>query len=378
MADNKISLALVITELDVGGAERAFTELACRLDKNRYEVRVYVLGSQPPDDRDGLVRQLTDCGIQPEFFCATRSWQFPWVLAKLWRRLRKQRPQIVQAFLFHANVLAMVAGKLAGVRNIVTGIRVAEPRRWHLRVSKWLRGWAARHVCVSQSVADYMHTNAALPTEALVVIPNGVDLSRFASVQPADLTQLGVPAERRAIAFVGRLDPQKGLGWLMHLAAQMFTRFERHDLLVVGHGPAREMLERMVAELGLSRWVRFIGWRSDVPAILAASDALILPSQWEGMPNVVLEAMAAGKPIVACQVEGVLEILGPLAESQTVPVGDAAAFVAKLAQIVEDPIHAGRLGAANRQRVVQSFSIDHMALQYDLLYTSLVAGDLAS
>jgi glycosyltransferase involved in cell wall biosynthesis len=153
----------------------------------------------------------------------------------------------------------------------------------------------------------------------------------------------------------------------------MFSRFDRHDLLVVGHGPAREMLERMVAELGLSSWVRFVGWRSDVPSILAASDALILPSQWEGMPNVVLEAMAAGKPLVACQVEGVLEILGPLADPQTVPVGDAAAFVAKLAQIVEDPAHAEQLGAANRQRVEQHFSIERMAQQYDLLYTSLVA-----
>jgi glycosyltransferase involved in cell wall biosynthesis len=93
------------------------------------------------------------------------------------------------------------------------------------------------------------------------------------------------------------------------------------------------------------------------------------------MPNVVLEAMAAGKPLVACQVEGVTEILGPLADAQTVPLADASAFIAKLAEILHNPQRAEQLGWANRHRVEQHFSLEKMVRQYDLLYTSLVGAE---
>ena len=367
-----IRIALVITGLQVGGAERCCVELAKRLDRTRYELVVYSLLAAPSDDQSQLYTELRDAGISVHFLGA-RSWfGFPRVLVAMWRHLRRQRPHIVQSFLFHGNFVAAIAARLANVPLIITGIRVAEARKWHLRLARLTDRFVARHVCVSQAVADFAQGSGRLPVNKLVVIANGVDLERFARAVPVNLRELGVPVGRRVITFVGRLDAQKGLGWLLHMASKFFAQFNQHDLLVVGQGPAREDLERMVKELGIDRWVRFAGWRADVPAILASSDVLVLPSRWEGMPNVVLEAMAAGKPVVACDVEGVSELLGPWADAQVVPPGDAEAFLDRLAAILEDAPLASELGTQNRRRAEESFGLETMVAKYDLLYTSLL------
>jgi starch synthase (maltosyl-transferring) len=130
-------------------------------------------------------------------------------------------------------------------------------------------------------------------------------------------------------------------------------------------------LERQAAALKIHQRVHFVGYRANVPEILSASDALVLPSRWEGMPNVVLEAMAAGKPVVATDVEGVSEALGPATAQQVVRPGHAEAFAAKLNLILGDAALADALGRENQQRVRASLSIDAMVDAYQRLYASL-------
>lgn len=365
----------MISDLHVGGAERALVELATRIDRSRFEPVVYCLLPAPPEERSALVEALHAAGVHTEFLNARGWWSLPRVLVTLWRRLARQRPRVVQGFLFHANFVGSLAAWMARVPAVVSGIRVAEPRTSHLRLARWTDALVSRHVCVSQAVADYSQHAGRLPVEKLLVIPNGIDLSRYAEVVPADLQQLGFRPARRAITFVGRLDPQKGLGWLLHLASKAFERLPDHDLLIVGHGPARDLLERMVRELGIAERVHFAGWQAEIPAILAASDVLVLPSRWEGMPNAILEAMAAGKPVVACAVEGVAELLGAEgdANAQVVPSGDAAAFLEKLVRFVENPQFAVEIGARNRVRAANRFRIEQMVGRYENLYTELFA-----
>jgi glycosyltransferase involved in cell wall biosynthesis len=151
------------------------------------------------------------------------------------------------------------------------------------------------------------------------------------------------------------------------------ARLSDHDLLLVGAGPERASLEQLATRLCIAERVHFAGFRDDVPEILAASDLLVLTSRWEGMPNVVLEAMASGKPVVATDVEGVSELLGPLSGEQTVRPGDAKGFVQKVVTIASDSSIGARLGAQNRARAQQHFSLAAMATNYQLLYRSLLA-----
>jgi glycosyltransferase involved in cell wall biosynthesis len=272
-------------------------------------------------------------------------------------------------------VLGTLAAHWAGVPHIVTGIRVAEHRSaWHLTVARWTSRRVERHVCVSQAVRDFSLRQGGLqPESKLIVIPNGVDFERFAAAAPCALADLGVPEGRRAITYVGRLDPQKGLFWLLELLPRVFSQLQGHDLVLVGAGRERESLQQRTVRLGLDSRVHFAGYRDNVPQILAATDLVVLTSRWEGMPNVVLEAMASGKPVVATDVEGVGELLGPAAELQMVPVDDPESFTDKVVAIISNVQLATRLGDENRLRAQQQFSLESMAAAYRDLYVSLNA-----
>ena len=216
---------------------------------------------------------------------------------ELRRLLASQRPDLVQTFLFHANVLGRVAARLGGVPRVVCGIRVAERHcRWHLGLDRLTAGMVDRYVCVSHAVARFSHVRGGLPNGKLVVIPNGIDLRRYPAPQPADLSRWGIRPGRRTIAFVGRLDRQKGVRWLIETSPRWLDRLPDCELLLVGAGPEEADVRRLSEAMGIAGRVHFAGWQRDVPAILAASHLLVLPSRWEGMPNVVLQALAEPAP----------------------------------------------------------------------------------
>lgn len=363
-------LALVITELEPGGAERAMVELATRLDPHRFQVEVYALAGRPAAPRDLLVRRLEAAGIRPCFLGCSHAWQGGWAVRRLASHFRHQRPQLVQTFLFHANLVGVWAARLAGVPRVVTSIRVADPRPWRMRLERCLTRSAERMVCVSQSVADHCR-RYGFPPEKLVVVPNGVDLEQVAGVQPADLRAFGVAPGHKALLFVGRLDPQKGIDAMLPRVAEILQDFPDWEWLLAGDGPLRRRLERMAAASGVAERIHFVGWQPQVLPLLAAGELLLLPSRWEGMPNVVLEAMACGKPVLATRTEGMVELLGAGVEAQTVSMGDWHGMAARLRQWLDDSRYREQLGVSNRLRV-KHFSIANMVARYSQLYEQLL------
>jgi glycosyltransferase involved in cell wall biosynthesis len=370
--DQRTRIAFVITELDVGGAERCLANLASRINRQRFEPLVISLASRPAAGKDALVVQLERAQVPVRFLNRRSAWEIQSGFAALARMLEEFRPHIAQTLLFHANVLGAAAARRAGVPHVLAGIRVADPRRWRA----WMERWACRHVdqfvCVSAGVAQHCRQRGYPPSK-LTVIPNGVDWESFASARPIDPRELGLPAGRRAIVFVGRLDIQKGLDELLAICPQLMTAAPDHDLVLVGDGPERSALARQAESLGIAPRVYFAGWRADVPAILAAAEMLVLPSRWEGMPNVVLEAMAAGKPVVVRRVEGTEELLGDLGREQIVDAGPKELLADRVIHFAQNPQLAADLGRKNQQRAIQLFSIETMVEKYERLYDSLVA-----
>jgi glycosyltransferase involved in cell wall biosynthesis len=362
-------LALVITELDPGGAERMLVELATRLDRSRYQPQVYSLAPPPHPDRQILTRRLADAQIPTTFLGLRRASEFFSAISTLTSHLRNRPADLVQSFLFHANVVAARAALSAGTPRLVTGIRVADPRWWRIALERMATTRADRFVCVSQSVAEYVRRRG-FSSEKLTVIPNGVDLTRWQNAVPADLSPLGVAPGRQAILYVGRLDKQKGLDRFFSDLPDVLEQLPDHDLLLVGDGPLLRRLQKQAARFRFDERVHFLGWRDDVPSLMQASTLLVLPSRWEGMPNVVLEAMAAGKPVVATQSEGTVELLGLGALQQTVPVGDWAGLARRIVEVALDLKLAAQLGRQNQERAEQ-FSLDRVAERYQRLYDSL-------
>lgn len=374
-SEEPIRVGFCITGLETGGAERCLTELVTRLDPNRYTPTVYVLGPRPLAPRDALWNRLEAAGVEMLCFDALGIRDTWSVLRRLTRQLKTDRPRLLQTFLFHGNILGRLAARRAGIEPVVSGIRVAERRgRWYLWLDRWSESSVKAHVCVSEAVADFARNQGRLPPEKLVVIPNGIDPGRLRDVRPLELSTLGLATGRRAILFVGRLDPQKGLTDLLTAAPRFLDRLPKHDLVLVGDGPLSHALRLQASALGIGDRVHFGGWRDDVPSVMAASDLFVLPSHWEGMPNALLEAMGSALPVVATSVEGVSQLLGRDRGPQYVPPGDVEQFSEAVVQILEDPHLAARLGEQNRQRAIDQFSLDAMVARYETLYEALLSG----
>ena len=362
-----VRVALVITDIDVGGAERAMINLATRLDHSRWALKVFALGN---DGHLGTV--LREAAIP--YVCLGCTNRRPvQVIRRLSRAFREFQPEIVQSFLFHANLASRLAALCAGRPWVVGGIRVAEhEKRWHL-VLDWLTApLSTGSVCVSQGVMDFTRDIAGINPRRLAVIPNGIDPAPFDAVQTIPRKDLGIPEEAHLALFVGRLDVQKGIGDLLTAAEWVIAQCPAWHLALAGNGPCRIwLLEQIATRPKLTGRIHWLGNRDDIPGLLRAADVLVLPSLWEGMPNVILEAMAASRPVIATSVEGSSEVVIGGETGWLVPVRDPESLGAAMLNAAIDPQRCRVFGLNGRERVY-IFFIDQTVAAYDWLWSQIL------
>lgn len=369
MTDLPVRIGFCITELDPGGAERALVRIVTGLDRQRWSPHVYCLAQRGP-----LAGDLEAAGI-PVTCLGARSGADVCVVMRLASALRRFRPDIVQTFMFHGNMVGRLAARWARVPVVVGGVRVVEPdARWRMRLDRWTNHLVSHTVCVSHAVAE-LYREMGYRGDQLTVVSNGVDVERFAQASPADLRQFGIPSDAKTVLFVGRLHPQKG--WPHLLAA--FDRVVRDNndgnkshLLIVGDGPDRDALVAEVRRRGLDERVHLAGWQPDVAPLLRAADVFVLSSQWEGMPNVLLEAMAAGLPCVAANVEGVDELIIPGETGLLVEPGDEQALAAQIIALLSDPSAASRIAAAGQAHVRGHFTWDQTIRGFEAVWCQML------
>lgn len=362
-------IAFAITELDPGGAERMLTELVIRLDRSEWEPHVYCLGPE-----GHFATMLREHQIPVTCFDGRGLASAPRILWQWTRELRRFRPETLYAWLFHASLLGRIAGRLARVPHILSGIRVAERRnKWHGWLDRWSNFLVEKNVCVSRGVATFMEQSVGLDPRKTVVIPNAVVAARFQNVARADLAQFGIPAGSRVLITIGRLERQKGVDMLLAAAPEVIRRLGDVHFLIVGDGPDRANLEHQARAASLADRVHFLGQRSDVPELLAAATALVLPSRWEGMPNVVLEAMAAGKPIVASDVEGTVDLIEPGRNGWLVPPEQPQALAEAIIRLLNDSESIARIGATSQAIVVERFKIEDFIASHEQLFREIVS-----
>lgn len=364
-------IAFVITELDVGGAEKALVQIVLGLPRDRWNCRVYSLGPWGP-----LATVLQDAGIPVHCLGAVHLWDAPRVIWALRQALRQFQPHLMQTFLFHANLLGRLAGAWAGVPHIVSGIRVAERRS---RLYGWLDYWTntlvERNVCVSLGVADYCEKTVGLPSSKTVVIPNGVELDRFRREPPVDLQPYQIPPSAPLLLTIGRLERQKGIDLLLQALPAVLETLPETRLVIIGDGPDRSILEALATQLKIRSSILFLGKRSDVPNWLKTADAMVLASRWEGMPNVVLEAMAAGTPVIATEVEGIADLLTNGESGLVVPPENPEALTEAIVQLLDDPPLRLKLSETAQTICSERFTTQKMILSYARFYEELLSGD---
>jgi len=360
----------IITELFPGGAERCLTELALGLADQGDSVRVFSIGPLPLDKRRLLVDRLEMGGVELVSAEVDSLWRLPQALHRLKEFLNSSPPKVCQSFLFHANVLAARALPRDGSVKLVGGMRVAEPRPLRLALERRAVKRMERVVCVSDGVARFAGGSLGCRPEQLAVIPNGVEVSRIQSTQPADWSVYGWPADVAVTLFAGRLHRQKGIESVQRQIDSIAPAGSNRRLLLVGDGPLRKRLERWAGALGPDR-VRLLPWQPEIAPLLRGCRLLVLPSHYEGMPNVVLEAMAAGRPVVCSHVEGSDELLHHAAAAQVFPAGDSATMAGLIERFLNSEPLCEQIGEQNRERVAREFSLPAMIDAYRSLYREL-------
>jgi glycosyltransferase involved in cell wall biosynthesis len=293
---------------------------------------------------------------------------------ELTRLLRERVADVLLCHGYKANLVGRVAARRAGIPAVAVSrgwtwqslkVRAYESLdRWHLRFMDHV-------VCVSDGQAAKVR-RAGVPDHKITVIRNSARLAAFADADPVYRTRLhsyfpGDNAVSRVVVAAGRLSPEKGFGVLVEAAA----RVPGAGAVLFGDGPERARLEGRVRELGLANRFILPGFTRELDALLPWADVLVLPSFTEGLPNVVLEAAAAGVPAVATAVGGTPEAIRDGETGYLVPPGDPAALADRLSRLLSDEALRRRMGRAARDRMHAEFSFDAQAEAYLRLFESL-------
>lgn len=371
-----------VTQFGVGGTEMQVLGLAEQFDPTLFSLSFGCMRRQGATEREYGDRGWSISEYPIKRFASFGAGR---QMVRLARELRARKPLVMHSYNFYANVFSLPAARLAGVPCIIASIRdmgvYMTPMQ--LRVQRWVCGLADRIVVNADAVRDWL-VEDGYAAGKIHVIRNGARMPLFnaASARSRVRAELGIPSAAKVVMMVSRLNPQKGVEHLLEAVPAILARVPDAWFVIVGDvvldSRAREaayarLLASRARELGVAERVVFTGLRRDIPYLLAAADLSVLPSLSEGLPNSVIEAMAAGLPVVATEVGGIPELIRPGRCGLLVPPGDAAALVESVTAVLINPFLAKRLGEAARFRIQTGFSFEKMFQETVTLYRTVLA-----
>jgi glycosyltransferase involved in cell wall biosynthesis len=293
--------------------------------------------------------------------------------------LRSRKIEILHSHLFYSSLFASPLGALAGVPVVLETPHVRELWRKGIKGNFAVDRLVARSldavIAVSHANAEYLIKCKRLPARKIHVIHNGCDIKRFSNAgdPSAFRAAQGIPATDPVIVVLARLEPQKGHSFLLNALPQVVAEFPRLRVLFVGDGALRADLEMRARELNLEGSVTFAGYQSNPMPWLSIADFTVLPSLYEGLPLVVIESLAAGKPVIATAVDGSPEVVVHEKTGLLVPPGDPQSLAAGVLTLLTDEGLRHRLGDAGKTFVLENFAQEQQVRRTEDLYFELLA-----
>jgi len=358
----------IIPTLHRAGTQKQLGLLARRLPRHQFNVHVCALARGGP-----LADELTAAGV--EVAVIGKRWSIdPQAFWRLRRHVARLRPDLIHTWTLPANVYGLWAARLCGVKCLVAGWRRVDPQKgWtQLALDRHVGRRCRQAVVNSPAVRDFC-VRHGLPAEKIRVIPDAVEpAAPPAATRRQLLAELRLPENARLIGLVGGLWPRKRIKDAIWAADLLKVIRDDVHLLVIGDGPHRDRLYRFREQVVIRDKVHFLGQRGDVLRLMPHFDVLWSTSSYEGQSGAIMEAMAAGVPVVATDIGGTRDLVVPGQTGYLVPVGDRAAVARHTNRLLENAELAGQLGAAGCQRVLSQFHVEKMVRRHAELYGELL------
>lgn len=362
-AATRLRVLYLIDSLGRGGAEHLLVRYLQALPAHGVDPVVVAI-----QERDGnpLAADVTRLGVPFEMLHIRRLRERG-ALRRVDGALARHQPHLVHTQLEFANILGTIAARRRGIPAVATLHTIDRPARWsrdaaHFRLmAHVLTSRGARVIAVSRSAADHFSARSAVARRLVTTIHNGIDLSPFLETDGAARAgireALGLDPSSPVLVTVAVLRPPKGIDDLVAALPAVLTDLPDTHLLIVGDGPARSALERTARDHEVSSRVHFLGHRTDVESVLAAADLFVLPSHTEALPTVVIEAMAAGLPVVATEVGGIPEMVDRGGSALLVPPHRPDLLSAAIVRVLTSPLQARAMGITGRRLARARFDL---------------------
>jgi glycosyltransferase involved in cell wall biosynthesis len=368
-----IRVLQLITSLERGGAENHLLALLTHADRRAFELETAVLSGEGE-----LVPVFRKAGI-PVHLLKARNRFDPLALGRLGRLLREGHFDILHSHLFRADIYAGLAVARLGERRPLLVSTRHNDDRFFLNPFVGLvhYGVSARQdliIAISDHIARFTVSRGVRHPERVRRVYHGLEppVTRALEREGQHIRrELGIGPDEFLVGNVGRLALQKGQRHLIAAMPLLLERVPRARAIIAGGGDLEDYLRDLASEIGVANRVHVLGPRKDVPALMHAIDVFVMPSIWEGFGLVLLEAMAAGRPIVASRVATIPEVVADGESGILVPAGDPLALATALAELAEQPDVAARMGEAGRERLRKQFSVEKMVGDTELLYREL-------
>jgi len=369
MAEKPIKILYVIATLDRAGAEKQMVELATGLNRNRFEPEAVCLWRKGPLEEELRKAEIPVTLIQ-------KKWKLDFSLSRRLAVFIKERNfDIVHTWLFTANTAGRFAAKKAGVPVIIASERCVDvwKNAIHRAIDRHLAKSTYRIIANAEAVKKFLEREGIFP-DKIDVIRNSFDAEPFRNPDRGKARSfLGASKDEIAVGFAGRLSRQKGAKYLIKAAA-LLPRDAPWNIYIFGEGEKKAGLEKMSRSLGVGERVKFMGGVSDTAEIFPGLDIFVLPSLWEGLPNVVIEACASSLPVVAAGAGGVREIVKDGRSGFIVPPAESKPLAEKITILIRDEGLRKRMGRAGRDFVLAVFDVRTVVLAYQDLYRRALEG----
>ncbi len=365
----RFSVTYILPQMDIGGSEAHGVRLAEGLRRRGHDARILCVFEE-----GRLAPWIREKKIPLEALHAKR-WG-PGVMRKIRQNLEAQPADIVHTYLFGLHFFAGMAARRAKVKAVVSSrrdVELSQPAKV-LWLEKCGNFFADRVVACSEAVRQWALPRENLKQEKIVTIYNGVDLAEFVPGRGREeiRREFGIPAGACIIGTVANFSAKKGYPYLIEAAAKILEARPDCFFLFVGGGPLEGAMRAKAAALTGGKNVLFASSRRDVARLLAAMDVFAFASLWEGLPNVVLEAMAMALPVVSTPAGGVPEVITDGENGRMVPFRDPQAMARVILELLDQPEKSAALGRAARKKIEEEFTLERMIDQYEKFYAGIL------